>query len=319
MRSYRQAERLARRLEDLASSATARIGVADLDLGSALGDFNVYSIFDTTKENPDGVLGEVDKAIKSFTKTSELAQKELPKVSEPVAAAASQIKTITANADQWRTDIDTILTKVAEASKVAPERLEQIGNILEQAERVATPSNVDRLNDSIENFEATTDDLRFFANDLADGEINERLNALLDSGNEAMMHAEAAISKFRFESDDILADLTLPAIQLRDAAIEVRRSPWRLVYRPTADELNYEVLYDAVRMYANAVTELRSTSSELESLRESLDDRQNLDEEDRARLSAVIERAQGATDRYRDAEDTFNRLLQGDSETPAEE
>ena len=55
----------------------------------------------------------------------------------------------------------------------------------------------------------------------------------------------------------MLADLRQGAAQVKLASMEVRRSPWKLFYRPTGDELARENLYESARAFALASSDMR--------------------------------------------------------------
>ena len=63
-----------------------------------------------------------------------------------------------------------------------------------------------------------------------------------------------------------LASGRLAAQQIKLAMIEVRRSPWKLLYKPEKAELEHELLYEAARTFAMAVSDLRATSQTAERL-----------------------------------------------------
>lgn len=66
-----------------------------------------------------------------------------------------------------------------------------------------------------------------------------------------------------------LASLETTAAQLKLASIEIRRCPWRLLYRPTNRELETENLYDSARSFALAADSLDSAAQSLAALRQS--------------------------------------------------
>jgi len=66
-----------------------------------------------------------------------------------------------------------------------------------------------------------------------------------------------------------LASLETTAAQLKLASIEIRRSPWRLLYKPSNRELESENVYDAARSFALAADSLDSAAVSLNSLRQS--------------------------------------------------
>jgi hypothetical protein len=106
-----------------------------------------------------------------------------------------------------------------------------------------------------------------------------------------------------------LANLRLSSDQLRDTLTEVRRAPWRLVYRPDLRELNYELLYDSARSYAGAVSDLRATTESIESL---LASGQNGPTIQDGTLEQLLTQLKDAHENYTQAEQAFmEQLLKG--------
>ncbi len=92
-----------------------------------------------------------------------------------------------------------------------------------------------------------------------------------------------------------LANLQLTADQLKLAGIEVRRSPWRLLYNPDKAELNSDNIYDAARSFALAAGSLENATSSLQGLAIN-------SPEDAQRISKLIEYLEAVFDSYRDTE-----------------
>ena len=108
-------------------------------------------------------------------------------------------------------------------------------------------------------------------------EVNiKQIDALLtdaQSGTERFASAmENLDSELTARIPDLRAmmwDLRQSATQVKLATMEVRRSPWKLLYRPSGDELARENPYESARAFAIASSDLRVTG---ETLRATLDD-----------------------------------------------
>ena len=103
-----------------------------------------------------------------------------------------------------------------------------------------------------------------------------------------------------------MANLRLTADQFKLASMEVRRAPWRLLYRPDTKELEYELLYDAARSYADAVSNLRGASVSLEVAAQTDGSRIALDGQTIDELSGQVG---DAFKEYQVAEEKFLGLL----------
>ncbi|MEM1164785.1 MAG: hypothetical protein AAGI30_00675 [Planctomycetota bacterium] len=125
----------------------------------------------------------------------------------------------------------------------------------------------------------------------------------------------AQIERLTVSSDpevrQMLASLRLGADQLRDTLIEVRRSPWRLLYRPSDQETEYELLYDAARLYAQSVSDLRASVASLESVQSAAAAGTTTLDEDTTQ--PVVEAVEQAFERYQKAEAIFLERLTGEA------
>ena len=102
-----------------------------------------------------------------------------------------------------------------------------------------------------------------------------------------------------------LDDVRVSAAQLKLATIEIRRSPWRLFYRPSVDILAHEQLYEATRTFAMASADLRTAAESLDELLrvrpELLDDKEL---QDRLRTSLI-----DALGRYEESQRRLHGVL----------
>ncbi len=98
------------------------------------------------------------------------------------------------------------------------------------------------------------------------------------------------------------ANAGLTTAQLKLAAIEVRRSPWRLLYSPGDAELESDNLYDAARSFALAAATLDSAAQGLRAVAE----KEPGNKEQLQRMLGDLEKLFG---KYKEAEDEFWKAL----------
>ena len=104
-----------------------------------------------------------------------------------------------------------------------------------------------------------------------------------------------------------LANAQLASDQLKLATIEIRRSPWRLLYVPKDEELETDNLYDAARAFALAAGTLDSASSELRAVVEKSPNNKSEIERQIKHLELLFERFEESEKRFRAAlEDRAN-------------
>jgi ABC-type transporter Mla subunit MlaD len=149
------------------------------------------------------------------------------------------------------------------------------------------------------------------------GELREKgmpkLLAVLDDGaaaaeslSEALEQARATMITALPSLDLFLDDAHQMAAQLKLASIEVRHSPWKLLYQPKAGEVAHENLYDATRSFAMATDDLRAAGQSLQQAVERMPDELKTDAKFRDRIQQkVIE----AMDRYEAAQRRLYEVL----------
>jgi len=130
--------------------------------------------------------------------------------------------------------------------------------------------------------------------------------AALQRGRLALEDVQKLLGENRPDIRTATANFRLASDQLRATLLEVRRSPWRLLYRPDLRELEFELLYDAARSYADAVSNLRGATEALEATVASGGDRIN---PDRQTIGDLVQQLDRARQRYTEAEQGFFELI----------
>lgn len=107
----------------------------------------------------------------------------------------------------------------------------------------------------------------------------------------------------------LLWDLRQAGAQIKLASMEVRRSPWKLLYRPSGDELGRENLYESARAFAIASSDLRVAGETLKAAMLDAPDRFEKDPKFRDTIRDAVTAALG---RYETAQKKlFDVLLDG--------
>lgn len=168
-------------------------------------------------------------------------------------------------------DVQATTAKGPALAESANARVEEIRTVLETA-RGYLDENRQSVKDTVSSFRAIGADGEAFMKRL-NTELVDLARSLLEEGNRTLTDAQAAIARVdglvAEQAPPIrrsMANFRLASDQLTATMLEVRRSPWRLLYRPDKRELEYELLYDAARSYAGAVSDLRSASETIQSL-----------------------------------------------------
>jgi len=127
----------------------------------------------------------------------------------------------------------------------------------------------------------------------------EDINAITDTGREVVVLNEdrlnAMVANFKATSD-----------HLKGAAKDIRRNPWRLLYRPTLVETKQLDIFDAARAFSEAATELDDAVIQLDALAKSEGGAVPSDD---AQLVEIRERLAGTFEKFTQAEKALWKQL----------
>lgn len=255
------------------------------------------------------ILADTQSAI---ARINALVDENVPVIHESLENVSAITRSARDKWPEWSGKADNVMTNVENASG----RLDGIFSTAESgvgdaketlAEvRELVESNREKLDAIIANTDAAAARLN-----------NETLVAATDAaqkGREAMTSlrsvTERADTLLAEQAPNVrrtLANARLASDQMKLAMAEIRAAPWRVLFRPSTKEMETELLYDAVRAYATAASDLRAAGESLESAAGSDGSPQALD---RATLDELTRLLRDRFGRYQQAEQAlFDRLL----------
>ncbi|MDX9911323.1 MAG: hypothetical protein RBS39_05790 [Phycisphaerales bacterium] len=220
-------------------------------------------------------IGNIYKITEDVRVAVERIAPAIPDAVDGASVAVTDVRTIAGdirtNWPKWRDEFSfaserfaTASDELAKASTGANEGVSETRELVARA-RDTLDDNRPRLDAIV----ANTDDLM---RGLQDG-TRPAINAAVDRWYAAGTRADDTLARAQTlmvqESPTIrgaLANLRLMSDQLKLVALEVRQQPWRLLVRPDTRELEGQLLYDAARTYADAVSDLRAASESLSAL-----------------------------------------------------
>ncbi|MAY74839.1 MAG: hypothetical protein CMJ31_09045 [Phycisphaerae bacterium] len=217
-------------------------------------------------DNANGIVG-------AFRPEAEPAAADLGAAIAAIRRTADRIDERSAS---YTADIDTFMERLTAAS-------DRFGPITKQAESLlddgsALVSNLSRGVDDVRSIVADNRDSINGAIDNAsafleklNGEFASSARDIFDNANRASSELEDATRRanalLRTETPTIrrtLANVRLVSDRATVFFEEVSAAPWRLLNRPGSKELEEQLVYDAARQYADAVSRLRGASASLE-------------------------------------------------------
>ena len=156
------------------------------------------------------------------------------------------------------------------------------------------PDNQAKTDQILDNVMATSSAVREITARVNEQTI-DKVEELLDTGQAALEAARLVMEDVRREFDhwvpdvrEALADIRLAAQSLKFAGIELRRSPWKILYKPSKSELEHELLYEAARSFAVAASDLKAASESVQRVMDRHIDKLNDDPQIVERLNAYL-------------------------------
>lgn len=144
---------------------------------------------------------------------------------------------------------------------------------------------------------------------LLDGALR-KAEAAVDSIDKSMEIIHTLLLERTPDISEMLSNIRTAAGQLKLASLEIRRSPWKLLYQPGTDQVAHENLYDAARSFAMAAGDLRAAGDALRLVIERDPGRYESDIKFR---EAVQSQVLDALDKYQRAQTQLNDVLMGDA------
>ncbi len=121
---------------------------------------------------------------------------------------------------------------------------------------------------------------------------------MMDNWNASSLEVKQLLVGQRPVIERIFANAQLATDQLNLAAVEIRRSPWRLLYTPSEGELETDNLYDASRSFAQAAGALEAATASIKQIVKKTD-------VSKPRLEKMLQNLDKLYKKYDDAEKTF--------------
>ncbi len=183
---------------------------------------------------------------------------------------------------QWRKDLDQTFDSVASAADRLDGAMDQAAGTVSDARDdlrmigELVRRNVGRIDAAIANVEVMTEDGVAITHRLRD-ETLARVDDALDAGAEAISQLSTTMRRIDLQVANaipqvqaFLQDALVAAGEMKLATIEIRRSPWRILYQPQPGELANENLFAAARDFTIAAGEVRSAAESLQSMQDRL-------------------------------------------------
>jgi ABC-type transporter Mla subunit MlaD len=180
-------------------------------------------------ENADGAVDDVARTAANLTELS------------------SSLRDLVGEGTQGREDLEVTLAKARETAELLPELLDNVDEAVSTI-RLTVDDTGARLRSVLDKADAAAEDVV----------------AAAEATRETTGTVRGLIAGNRGRINQVVERLTDTARTLDLASAEIRRSPWRLLYRPSGEQRESMNLYDAARRFAEGANALQDAAVALE-------------------------------------------------------
>jgi len=137
--------------------------------------------------------------------------------------------------------------------------------------------------------------------------ITGQMQATLAKADSALDNARAALKNLKEITGDerinrIIGNISEVAVNLKLTSQEVRRAPWKLLYRPKKKESEIQVLIDSAGAFAAGAERLDSAALRLQKIIATTDDQLLIDKD---RIKSMVSELETSFEQFREAERKF--------------
>jgi ABC-type transporter Mla subunit MlaD len=254
------------------------------------------NIADASEALPDAVarVSELLDSFQPLTDDARISMADLKQATADIKAIAADFRSVTgefkARSDGW---------------------WERVGSVTTSA--VTTMDMIETLvRDKDPQVRQTLDAVHQISVQVRD-QTMAQVSAALVKADEAIENARRATAEMQLlvagqrpVLERAIANAQITTGQLKLAAIEIRRAPWRLLYKPSDDELETDNLYDAARSFALAAGTLDSAAL---SLRAVAGGTGGTGGESKQKIDQMLDRLERLFGKFEQAEGAFWKAL----------
>lgn len=227
---------------------------------------------------PEGFAGmftKFDELTRVATQMVEEIRPHVKPTVDKVSETLENVRDMTASTRQrlpiWQDRIDSIMRNSDEAARKFGPLMDRadllLGDVHASASTVGDiiEASAPKITQAVDDVAATTRHVR--EKSLRDlDEAFAKTKQSLDAFGETVAGLNTLARQETPNIRRMLANGRLASDQFKLLMTELRAQPWRALVRPSSKELEQQLIYDAARAYADAVSNLRSASETLESM-----------------------------------------------------
>ena len=233
-------------------TGSAVLNVIDLGKGNAVPDSVALTGVSDPKTRALAGLGDLKlgETVDSIKKTADTATETLGKARDKIDPAYEKYATVADRAGEAVTGvrdvindgkphIDRTLSNLDDATGTVKDRL---------------PETMDQVKSLLTKVEGSVDKLQTSLDDV---------KAAVSNTKDLTASARSVLVGNRSKLDATFASVKTTGDNLKAASAEIRRSPWRLLYKPGRGEMANLNLYDAARQFAEGANDMNDAATAL--------------------------------------------------------
>jgi ABC-type transporter Mla subunit MlaD len=221
------------------------------------------------------------RRIRNIIRNVDILVAEFSRDPERYGEIIASVRSATQRADTALEQVQTVLDENRDNVRVAIEKIRNIVRDNEQDVRAAI-ENIRKIVETnrpvVESALARADETMGYARDVTRrvrDETMDKITEAVDNASVTLAGARTTIKELdglvttqRPMLERMIANLRLASDNMKLAAIEIRRAPWRLLYKPEEQEVDTENLYSSARSFLLAADSVETTVATLKRILE---------------------------------------------------
>ena len=213
---------------------------------------------DTMPDDP--IEGHSGTAMDSAVEALGIGEEQKTQIAEILANIAEITASLKDTAPKIERVVDNIETVTGNLRDTMPELTASVREGADKLKGAGDRVNT-ILNENRENIKTAVTNVTEMT-----ASAKTQVDELLANLTSASADIRTLVAANRMNLSDTLVNMRQTSEQLKAASTEIRRAPWRLLYRPEDREADSLNIFDASRNYANAVADLRTTAATIKTI-----------------------------------------------------
>ena len=243
-------------------TGSSALNITDLGKGPMLADNQVLDGAPDPKSSALASLGDAAPIVKAILR--DVQNQTIPKANAAIDSFKQTGDASTQLVHDVKGKVDPIVNKYEQVA-------DKTGAMMDSVSGMVGPSQSD-FKGTMANLNKITGDVKEKLPGMltkVEGSIDGANKALTDvqqtmaNAKELSGSLKAVIGKNQGKLEGIIASVKAAGDNLKMASAEIRRSPWRLLYKPEAGEMANLNLYDSARQFAEGANDLNDASQAL--------------------------------------------------------